>query len=124
MECRVVVGYLMSSRVVLGSWYGKFCKNWIKNVNVQARNYVRITVWYGTFICDLDVYYTMSQMLSKPKNYVLYSDLLFTRPQIHLRSSATEVSCQICKSELKEGVSITAKRMGDRTVFVCSEHGF
>ena len=66
----------------------------------------------------------MSQMLAKPKSHVLYSEMYFGKPQIHLRSSATEVVCQLCKSELKEGIGITAKRMGDRIVFVCSEHGF
>ncbi|AJZ75294.1 hypothetical protein SU86_001590 [Candidatus Nitrosotenuis cloacae] len=63
-------------------------------------------------------------MLAKPKSHVLYSEMYFGKPQIHLRSSATEVACQLCKSELREGIGITAKRMGDRIVFVCSEHGF
>lgn len=66
----------------------------------------------------------MSQMLAKPKSPVLYSEIYFGKPQINLRSSATEVVCQLCKTELREGIGITAKRMGDRIVFVCSEHGF
>ena len=66
----------------------------------------------------------MSQMMAKPKNYLLYSDLVFPRPVIQLKSSATEVVCQLCKSELREGVGITAKKMGAKTVFVCSLHGF
>ncbi|MGQ0606488.1 MAG: hypothetical protein ACT4OD_06015 [Candidatus Nitrosotenuis sp.] len=66
----------------------------------------------------------MSQMLAKPKSPVLYSELHFARPQIQLRSSATEVVCQLCKSELREGTGISAKQMGERIVFVCSEHGF
>ncbi|MDG7049888.1 MAG: hypothetical protein JRZ94_01645 [Nitrososphaerota archaeon] len=66
----------------------------------------------------------MSQMLAKPKSHVLYSEMYFGKPQIRLRSSATEVVCQLCKTELREGIGITAKRMGDRIVFVCSEHGF
>ena len=66
----------------------------------------------------------MSQILAKPKSYMLYSDLVFPRPMVHLKSSATEVMCQLCKSELREGVGITAKKMGAKTVFVCSLHGF
>jgi hypothetical protein len=50
----------------------------------------------------------MSQMLAKPKSQVLYSEIYFGKPQIHLKSSATEVSCTLCKSELREGVGITA----------------
>jgi len=66
----------------------------------------------------------MSQMLAKPKSHVLYSEMYFGKPQIHLKSSATELVCSLCKSELKEGAGITAKKMGSRTVFVCSIHGF
>lgn len=91
---------------------------------LSGSSFVIITVWYGTFICDLDVLYTMSQMLAKPKSQILYSELHFDRPQIKLRSSATEVICQLCKSELKDGIGITAKRIGDGIVFVCSKHGF
>ena len=66
----------------------------------------------------------MSQMLVKPKSQALYSELYFGKPASVLRSSATEVVCGLCKSELKEGTGITAKKMGERLVFVCSEHGF
>lgn len=66
----------------------------------------------------------MSQMLAKPKSHVLYSEMYFGKPQIPLKSSATEVMCTLCKSELREGIGITAKKIGDRTVFVCSIHGF
>ncbi|MEM2160861.1 MAG: hypothetical protein QXN55_07910 [Candidatus Nitrosotenuis sp.] len=66
----------------------------------------------------------MSQMLIKPKQHVLYSELYFGKPQIHLKSSATELTCQLCKSGLEEGIGITAKKIGTRTVFVCGKHGF
>ncbi|NDB62498.1 MAG: hypothetical protein EB170_01250 [Nitrosopumilaceae archaeon] len=66
----------------------------------------------------------MSQMLARPKSQVLYSEMYFGAAPSVLKSSAVEVSCQLCKSQLKEGVGITAKRIGDRVVFVCSEHGF
>ena len=66
----------------------------------------------------------MSQMLAKPKSQVLYSEMYFGRPSSVLKSSATEVTCQLCKSELREGIGITAKRIDDRTVFVCSKHNF
>jgi hypothetical protein len=63
-------------------------------------------------------------MLARPKSQVLYSEMYFGKPQITLKSSATEVTCQLCKSELQEGIGITAKKIGDRLVFVCSKHGF
>jgi hypothetical protein len=66
----------------------------------------------------------MSQMLAKPKSHVLYSEMYFGKPQISLKSSATELVCSLCKSELREGTGITAKKMGHRTVFVCGIHGF
>jgi hypothetical protein len=63
-------------------------------------------------------------MLARPKSHVLYSEMYFGKPRSVLKSSAVEVLCQLCKSELKEGIGITAKKMGDKTVFICSEHGF
>jgi hypothetical protein len=63
-------------------------------------------------------------MLAKPKSRVLYSEMYFGKPQIRLKSSATELVCSLCKSELREGTGITAKKMGSQTVFVCSAHGF
>lgn len=67
---------------------------------------------------------TMSQILAKPKPRVLYTEMYFDRPAIHLKSSAVEIACHLCKSELREGIGITAKRIGNSTVFVCSNHGF
>lgn len=88
-------------------------------------NYVIITVWYGTFICDLGVLYTMSQMLtSKPRGYVLYSELHFEKPKVQLKSAASEALCSICKSVLKEGSGLTAMRVGKKTLLVCGSHDF
>jgi len=65
----------------------------------------------------------MSQMLlSRPKNTVLYSEIYFPRKASVLRSSATEASCHFCKQELEEGKSLVAKRVGNRTILVCSLH--
>ncbi|MFM7797014.1 MAG: hypothetical protein ACKO7N_09660 [Candidatus Nitrosotenuis sp.] len=66
----------------------------------------------------------MSQLLEKPKSHVLYSEIYFGKPKVPLKSSAIEITCELCNSELGEGIGITAKKMGQRTVFVCSQHGF
>ncbi|MEW6588669.1 MAG: hypothetical protein AB1299_05830 [Thermoproteota archaeon] len=66
----------------------------------------------------------MSQMLlSKPKKTVLYSEIYFPKKSNILHSTATEAVCYFCKQELKEGFGLTAKRIGDKTVFVCRFHG-
>jgi hypothetical protein len=65
----------------------------------------------------------MSQVLiNKPKNAILYSEIYFPRKQSVLRSSVAEASCHICKQELKEGIGLTAKRIGNKTVLVCGLH--
>jgi hypothetical protein len=67
----------------------------------------------------------MSQILAqRPKDTVLYSELHFPRSKIQLQSSAKEVACRFCKSELKEGNALTAKKIGDRLVLVCNFHKF
>ncbi|MEM3024198.1 MAG: hypothetical protein QXW37_02825 [Candidatus Nitrosotenuis sp.] len=66
----------------------------------------------------------MSQMLlSRPKKTILYSEIYFTKKSDILRSTATEATCYFCKQELKEGFGLTAKRIGNKTVFVCRFHG-
>ncbi|MEO9308981.1 MAG: hypothetical protein ABI337_01645 [Nitrososphaera sp.] len=64
----------------------------------------------------------MSQLLLSPKKTVLYSEIYFPKKPNILRSTATEAACYFCKQELKEGFSLTAKRIGDKTVFVCRFH--
>jgi hypothetical protein len=65
----------------------------------------------------------MSQILAtKPKTRTLYYDLHFTEPEIHLRSTASEATCHVCKKELMDGFGITAKKLADKTVLVCSLH--
>ncbi|QLH08981.1 hypothetical protein [Candidatus Nitrosotenuis sp. DW1] len=65
----------------------------------------------------------MSQILAtKPKTQTLYYDLHFTKPEIQLHSTASEVTCHVCKKELGEGLGLTAKRITDKTVLVCSLH--
>ncbi|WP_268542830.1 hypothetical protein [Candidatus Nitrosotenuis cloacae] len=67
----------------------------------------------------------MSQMLtSKPREYVLYSELHFEKPKVQLKSAASEALCSICKSELKEGIGLTAMRVGKKTLLVCGSHDF
>lgn len=65
----------------------------------------------------------MSQMvIGKPKSKVLYSELHFERPRPQLKSQATEAACYFCKSELKEGSSMTSRRIGGKFVLVCAVH--
>ncbi|MFN3653995.1 MAG: hypothetical protein ACK4TO_01540 [Candidatus Nitrosotenuis sp.] len=66
----------------------------------------------------------MSQiLLSRPKKTALYSEIYFPKKSSVLRSTATEAACYFCKQELKEGFGLTAKRIGDKMVFVCRFHG-
>ncbi|WKT57569.1 hypothetical protein QVH35_09435 [Candidatus Nitrosotenuis chungbukensis] len=65
----------------------------------------------------------MSQILAtKPKTQTLYYDLHFTKPEIHLHSTVSEATCHVCKKELGEGLGLTAKRIADKTILVCSLH--
>ncbi|MEM3063733.1 MAG: hypothetical protein QW177_00010 [Candidatus Nitrosotenuis sp.] len=65
----------------------------------------------------------MSQILiGSPKRSVLYSEIYFPKKTSILRSTATEAVCYFCKQELKEGFGLTAKRIGNKTVFVCKFH--
>ncbi|HET8719392.1 MAG TPA: hypothetical protein VFM64_00155 [Candidatus Nitrosotenuis sp.] len=67
----------------------------------------------------------MSQIVThKPKNYVLYSELNFPKQRIHLKSTAKEAICQYCKSEIREGNGLVAKRIGGKLVLVCGHHKF
>jgi hypothetical protein len=63
----------------------------------------------------------MSQILAtKPKT--LYYDLHFAKSEIHLHSTVSEAMCHVCKKELVEGLGLTAKKLADKTVLVCSLH--
>lgn len=65
----------------------------------------------------------MSQILvSKPKKPVLYSEIYFPTKKAAVHSTASEVGCYFCGQQLKEGVSLRAKQVGSRTVFVCKFH--
>ncbi|CAE6498958.1 MAG: hypothetical protein QXE84_07725 [Candidatus Nitrosotenuis sp.] len=65
----------------------------------------------------------MSQiLLGKPKDWVLYSELHFPKPTVHLKSQASEVACNVCGSILKEGNGLVARRINGNIVFLCSHH--
>ena len=62
-------------------------------------------------------------LLGKSKERVLYSELRFDRPKIELKSSASEAVCRLCGSGLKEGIGLSARKIGGKVIFVCSTHG-
>lgn len=65
----------------------------------------------------------MSQILaSQPKTRTLYYDMHFEKPAVHLHSTVSEATCHVCKTELKEGLGLTAKRFGDKIILVCDLH--
>ncbi|GEM_PF-1369865 len=62
---------------------------------------------------------TSSQYLM-PDTFIVH-DLFVPQYKTALRSMVKPLNCYICKKELN-GMSITAKMMGGKTVFLCSTH--
>lgn len=51
----------------------------------------------------------------------LYNDLYHKGKKNILNSTVAPLTCYVCKKELN-GISITAKIIDDKTVFLCSHH--
>ncbi len=67
----------------------------------------------------------MSQVLVRRKdltNKVLLQDLYFPRKKTEVASTVREASCVICSKSLGDGVSVTAKKIGQRMRLFCQYH--
>jgi len=67
----------------------------------------------------------MSQMLvhkQKRSENLLFQDLYFIRKSPDVKSGVEEVVCDICKKGLEDGLSVTAKTIGQKTKLFCGSH--
>jgi hypothetical protein len=67
----------------------------------------------------------MSQILAHAidrNNILLFQDLYFVKKRILLKSVVIEATCTICDKGLDDGVSVTAKKIGQRMRFFCQYH--
>ncbi|MEX0764352.1 MAG: hypothetical protein WDZ43_03675 [Nitrosopumilaceae archaeon] len=55
------------------------------------------------------------------KNEFLFQDLYLRSKKNIIKSVVIPLSCHVCKKELN-GISITAKVINGRSVFLCSHH--
>jgi len=66
----------------------------------------------------------MSQILahSVEANKILLHDLYFIKKRTHFKSTVTEAVCTICDKGLGQGVSVTAKKIGQKMRLFCQHH--
>ena len=66
----------------------------------------------------------MSQILAPAvdANKVLLHDLYFIKKRAPIQSTVTEATCTICDKGLGEGVSVTAKKIGQKMRLFCQYH--
>ena len=67
----------------------------------------------------------MSQMLvhkQKRNENLLFQDLYFIRKSPDVRSGVTELVRDICKKGLEDGLSVTAKTVGQKIKLFCGNH--
>jgi hypothetical protein len=66
----------------------------------------------------------MSQILAHAAdaNKILLYDLYFIKKRAPLKSTVTEAVCTICDKGLGEGVSVTAKKIGQKMRLFCQYH--
>lgn len=67
----------------------------------------------------------MSQMLVRKQagvDMLLFQDLYFPRKKTEVKSTVKEASCIVCSKSLDDGVSVTARRMGQRMRLFCQFH--
>ncbi|MDE1861808.1 MAG: hypothetical protein KGI33_02720 [Thaumarchaeota archaeon] len=67
----------------------------------------------------------MAQMLIQRKkngDIVLFQDLFFSKKKSYVRSTANEAVCVVCSKGIGDGVSVTAKRLGQKTRLFCHFH--
>jgi len=54
-------------------------------------------------------------------NEFLFQDIYFKNNKRIIKSAVVPLSCYVCKKELN-GISLTAKEINQKTVFLCSHH--
>ncbi|HJU14019.1 MAG TPA: hypothetical protein VJ792_06135 [Candidatus Nitrosotalea sp.] len=67
----------------------------------------------------------MSQVLvRKPtgSEMLLFQDLYFPRKKAEVKSTVKEASCIICSKSLDDGVSVTARKTGQKMRLFCQFH--
>lgn len=66
----------------------------------------------------------MSQILvaKNRRDALLVQDLYFQIQKAPVKTTAQHASCVICNKSLKDGVSITAKKVGLKTQLFCQAH--
>jgi|TARA_B110000014_G_scaffold229708_1_gene190760 hypothetical protein len=63
----------------------------------------------------------MSQLVYSGKSSLIQDFVLKTEP-IFLRTDAHEMSCYVCKKEIQDGTSLTAKTLNSKNVMLCEKH--
>ena len=53
---------------------------------------------------------------------LLFQDLYFSKKRIPVKSTVKEAMCIICDNGIDEGISVTAKRVGQKIRFFCQNH--
>ncbi len=53
---------------------------------------------------------------------LIFQDLYFVKRKATVNTSVKEVNCVICKMGLEDGVSVTARKFGDKMKFFCQYH--
>ncbi|MDE1765394.1 MAG: hypothetical protein KGI27_03850 [Thaumarchaeota archaeon] len=67
----------------------------------------------------------MSQILvprTDGRNVLLFQDLYFSKKKVQVKSTVKEAACVICDKSLDEGISVTAKKLGEKMRFFCQYH--
>ncbi len=53
---------------------------------------------------------------------LLFQDLYFSKKRIPVKSTVKEAVCTICDNGLDDGISVTAKQVGQKIRFFCQSH--
>jgi hypothetical protein len=53
---------------------------------------------------------------------LLFQDLYFSKRRAPVKSTVKEAMCTICDKGLDEGISVTAKQVGQKMRFFCQYH--
>lgn len=67
----------------------------------------------------------MSQLLVqrlKRSDLLLLQDLYFPLQRTQLKTSVKAAVCNVCRKGLDDGLSVTAKKIGQKTNFFCKNH--
>ena len=71
--------------------------------------------------CSIHVSQILVHKQKRGEN-LLFQDLYFIRKSPDVKSSVEELVCDICKKGLEDGLSVTAKTIGQKTKLFCGIH--